>query len=73
MDGSCFGQGLSSMNYVLDKSCFGRVQISFRKAEFGKLTLFRGHKGSYCQDNCDPYSIEELEGVNTVVCEQVTF
>ena len=31
---------------------------------------FRGHKGDYCQKNCDPNSIKELEGVNTPVCEQ---
>ena len=31
---------------------------------------FRGHRGGYCQQNCDPWKIPELGGVNTPVCEQ---
>ena len=31
---------------------------------------FRGHRGSYCQEFCDPWKIKELDGVNTPVCEQ---
>ena len=32
---------------------------------------FRGHRGKYCQENCDPWQIDSLDGVNTPVCEQV--
>ena len=31
---------------------------------------FRGHRGSYCHEFCNPHDIKELEGVNTPVCEQ---
>ena len=31
---------------------------------------FRGHRGAYCQQYCDPFKIKELDGVNTPVCEQ---
>lgn len=31
---------------------------------------FRGHRGAYCQANCDPWKLKELDGVNTPVCEQ---
>ena len=31
---------------------------------------FRGHKGDFCQANCDPWKVTELDGVNTPICEQ---
>lgn len=31
---------------------------------------FRGHRGKYCQEFCDPWKLKELDGVNTPVCEQ---
>ena len=31
---------------------------------------FKGHKGTYCKDNCDPRKVPELQNVNTVICEQ---
>ena len=31
---------------------------------------FRGHRGAYCQKECDPYKLKYLENVNTPVCEQ---
>ena len=31
---------------------------------------FKGHVGSYCHKNCNPYSIPALKDVNTVICEQ---
>ena len=31
---------------------------------------FRGHRGAYCHEHCDPNRIKELNGVNTPVCEQ---
>ena len=32
---------------------------------------FRGHKGAYCFENCNPSDVPEIKNVNTVVCEQV--
>ena len=31
---------------------------------------FKGHVGSWCHQNCNPYSIPALKNVNTVICEQ---
>ena len=31
---------------------------------------FRGHRGSYCQQECDPWKLKDLNDVNTPVCEQ---
>ena len=32
---------------------------------------FANHKDQWCQDNCNPDSVQELEGVNSQVCEQL--
>ena len=32
---------------------------------------FRNHIDKWCQDNCNPDTIEELDGVNSQVCEQL--
>ena len=32
---------------------------------------FRGHRGAYCFENCNPSDVPEIKKVNTVVCEQV--
>ena len=45
-----------------------KVFASLKKA-VDKLH-FRGHRGTYCHENCDPNAIKELDGVNTPVCEQ---
>ena len=52
-----------------DQSPMTKVFASLKKA-VDKLH-FRGHRGKYCQTECDPWKIKELDGVNTPVCEQV--
>lgn len=51
-----------------DQSSMTKVFARLKKA-VDKLH-FRGHRGSYCQENCDPFKLPELKGVNTPVCEQ---
>ena len=51
-----------------DQSSMTKVFARLKKA-VDKLH-FRGHRGTYCQENCDPFKIQELKGVNTPVCEQ---
>ena len=55
-------------NVKQDQSEMTKVFAQLTKA-VDKLH-FRGHRGSYCHENCDPNAIKELEGVNTPVCEQ---
>ena len=31
---------------------------------------FKGHRGVWCHDNCNPYAVPALKDVNSVICEQ---
>ena len=50
-----------------------------RLNEFCKLKFavdklhIKGHKEAWCLQNCNPTNNPDLDGVNTVVCEQVNF
>ena len=65
----CLAKLSSTDKQAQNQSPMTRVFASMKKA-VDKLH-FRGHKGKFCQDFCDPYKIKELDGVNTPVCEQV--
>lgn len=63
-----FSFNLILENIKQNQSEMTKVFASLKKA-VDKLH-FRGHRGTYCHENCDPNAIKELDGVNTPVCEQ---
>ena len=44
---------------------FDKIRKSINKFHFGN------HVDKWCMENCNPYNIKELNGVNSVVCEQL--
>ena len=64
--------GPYSTNYINSKS---KSQTEATKVMGGLKHLvdklhFKGHKGSWCHANCNPYTDTALKSVNTVICEQ---
>ena len=47
-------------------------KLNEKKHFINKLHILN-HKDPWCIANCDPYKEPELNGINTVVCEQFNF
>jgi len=44
-----------------------------KKKHFIDKFHIHNHVDPWCLDNCNPCQVEELKGINTVVCEQINY